>query len=396
MRRLTTFTLNSAALKMRARNSCNHQDELSLHSADAYQLVTLDNVGDLSRLVCKPTELYQNDNRSYGETPVNVWVDDVGEHACHSKWKYALNDTTADFRLLIRNTSIDVADVVDRTLGALGSFIIASGHFLSSHNPCVSQGRRQIRRSVLRSGPAYQSPSIQGEKCNEKQQFSGWRMGALLNICLLTLCLVVEITMISVAFSMDKKSSQAFDGVLYRGNCTVTKRWTSVLSLLLNLIATLLIGSSNYMMQCFTAPTTTVLRQEHKRGRSVHLGVMSTRKPLAWWIMGLTSIPVHLFFNSAFFSSLQTNDYAMTIVSADYASLGTSQNCTTITNTTNTADSWTSLACGMVMESSGWDRLNVQDCVKRYSDPFISQYSNVVLVSSLNSSQRTGRFAYRR
>lgn len=219
-------------------------------------------------------------------------------------------------------------------------------------------------------------------------------MGALLNISLLGLCLIIEITMISVAFSMDKKVSGSYDGVLYKGDCNVSKRWTSILSLALNLIATLLIGSSNYMMQCFTAPTATLLRQEHARGRSIHLGVMSSRKPLTWWMMGLTSVPVHLLFNSAFFSSLQTNDYAMAIVSADYAFLGTKQNCSSIANTTDIADSWTSLACGMVMESSGWDRLSIQDCVKRYSSPFISQYSNVVLVSSLNSSQRTGRFAF--
>lgn len=281
-------------------------------------------------------------------------------------------------------------------LGGIGFFIVTLGYILSSHNLFKSRGRKQIKHSILRSGPAYQIPGSQGKSRNGERRFSGWRMGALLNIGLLALCLIAEITMISVAFSMDSKVSAAYDGVLYKGNCAVAKRWTSILSLALNLTATLLIGSSNYMMQCFTAPTAADLRQEHTRGKSVHLGVMSTRKPLIWWIMGLTSVPVHLLFNSSFFSSLQTNDYAIAIVSADYATLGTSENCTKIANTTSSATSWASLACGMVVESSSWDRLDVQDCVKRYSSPFISEYSNVILVSNVNSSERTGRYAYTR
>lgn len=71
-----------------------------------------------------------------------------------------------------------------------------------------------------------------------------------------------------------------------------------------------MIASTNYMMQCLSAPSEEEIRRAHKNGRSPRLGLssplnsfyMAPSKTVLWWIMGITSIPIHLLFNSAFYS----------------------------------------------------------------------------------------------
>lgn len=226
-------------------------------------------------------------------------------------------------------------------------------------------------------------------------------MGAVLNIALLLCCLLAELIMLIVAVCMDSFSSKTLaDGVLYRGSCARVKQWTSGLSILLNIIATLMIASSNYIMQCLSAPSETELRHAHKNGRSLQLGIsspfnivyMSLPKTLLWWVMGLTSIPVHLLFNSAFFSSLQTNNYALAVMTADARNPDLWSNCTTQVlsgnNDSSLPKSWTNLVCQMARNQTEYEFLENDKCIERYSQSLISQYSNVILLSTFNASDR--------
>lgn len=67
----------------------------------------------------------------------------------------------------------------------------------------------------------------------------------------------------------------AFNGLLCHGRCEVTKRWSTMISVILNVIATLTIGSSYYIMQCLSAPTGSEMRKAHKNGRSLQIGVIT-------------------------------------------------------------------------------------------------------------------------
>jgi len=128
--------------------------------------------------------------------------------------------------------------------------LIVVALFIADHNPFSSLGRTRISNTIRRSGPAYQLPELLAKDRDASSTFAGWRMGAFLNITLMALCLLVEIMMLTAAVLSDTVSSDSkYDGVVYRGSCKVSKRWSTIISLLLNVIATLTIGSSNYMMQ---------------------------------------------------------------------------------------------------------------------------------------------------
>ncbi|KAJ9608497.1 hypothetical protein H2200_007485 [Cladophialophora chaetospira] len=197
---------------------------------------------------------------------------------------------------------------------------------------------------------------------------------------------------------------ELYNGVLYKGSCSMTKRWTTLSSLILNFIATLTIGSSNYVMQCLSSPSEDELRHAHKNGRSLQIAVSSPtniafvagKKTILWWLLGITSIPVHLLFNSAFFSSIQTNNYAIAVVTSNYNESSHWSYCTENNSNYNVAN-WNSLACSVVADAENggnYERLENRDCITRYTRRIQSQYSNVILVSNASSVKPGDRAEY--
>ncbi len=240
-------------------------------------------------------------------------------------------------------------------------------------------------------------------------------MGALLNCGLLTFCLVAEAALLTAAFAFNKKYRDDYRNVLFEGSCSVATRWTPWTALVLNFIATLTMSSSNYVMQCLSSPSESELRQAHKNGRSLQLGAsspsnftyLSCRKTTLWWLLGLSSIPVHLLLNSAFYSALQTNNYGIAVVTSDYDDESLWTGCNP--DNSNYGDGlslklnydyywsnpWTLLVCSMVMEAHSYDKLENSKCIEQYSTRLLSQYSNVILVSSVSSTDRGGLAEYR-
>lgn len=90
--------------------------------------------------------------------------------------------------------------------------------------------------------------------------------------------------------------------VLYDGQCDTTKKINIGIHLLINMLSTILLGASNYCMQCMSAPTRAEVDQAHARFRWVDIGVPSIRnlrkirglRVALWLLLGLTSLPLHL------------------------------------------------------------------------------------------------------
>lgn len=260
------------------------------------------------------------------------------------------------------------------------------------HNPFSTSGRGHIRNFVLRSGPAYQLPESNTAARNTKWP-TGWRMGALLNMALLAACLLAETIMLIVAVALDKGGpSSTRDGIIYSGDCQITQRWRLAASVFVNIVATITIGSSNYMMQCFSAPTGSELRRAHDNGDFLRVGVssplniefVSRTKTAMWWLMGIMSVPIHLLFNSAFYPTLQANNYAIALFTSDYNNTELWDSC----SDANEESSWSDLTCQFYHNHTQYKQINSSTCIQRYSDPVLVQYSNVILVTSLSSTQR--------
>ncbi|KEF52144.1 uncharacterized protein A1O9_11770 [Exophiala aquamarina CBS 119918] len=158
------------------------------------------------------------------------------------------------------------------------------------------------------------------------------------------------------------------------------------LHLALNVISTLLLGDSNYCMQCLSAATRSDINRAHTRGKWLDVGVPSTRNPsaipkykaLLWLTFGLTCIPLHLMYNSAFYKSLSTNNYDIFVVEPGFLEGGS-------VDTTGIVVAKGSIDPAIIQTDLGiagrYIRLNNSDCINTYATD-INSRRNPVLVSS--------------
>ena len=97
-------------------------------------------------------------------------------------------------------------------------------------------------------------------------------------------------------------SSNGGKRILYSGHCDTTKNLNIGVHLLINLLSTVLLGASNYCMQCMSAPTRAEVDRSHTRFKWVDIGIPSIRnlsrirglRVVLWLLLGLSSLPLHL------------------------------------------------------------------------------------------------------
>ena len=113
---------------------------------------------------------------------------------------------------------------------------------------------------------------------------------------------------------------------LQDGDCNKTKRLDLWLHLLINALSTLLLGASNYSMQCLSAPTRQALDAAHRRNIWMDIGVPSVRnilrtswpRKLLWCLLVMSSIPLHLIYNSVIFASTPISEWNAFGVTSDF------------------------------------------------------------------------------
>jgi len=138
---------------------------------------------------------------------------------------------------------------------------------------------------------------------------SGWRRAAVLNtigIGIFALFLIVLLIYSSV-----KAGGVNRVFIFFVGTCKSSKQTSIGLHLLLNILSTAVIASSNFFMQVLNSPTRKEADAAHQKGKHVEVGVPSIRnillvapsRNLLWAAFCLSSVPIHLFFNSAIFET---------------------------------------------------------------------------------------------
>lgn len=127
---------------------------------------------------------------------------------------------------------------------------------------------------------------------------TGWRFGATNCAVAASAVFLINliITIVCSTFGGDRK------GTLYSGNCEKVRRINYGLHVLINVLSTVLLSSSNYCMQCLSAPTRKDVDVAHARGKWLDIGVLSIRnlrcisrkRVILWALLGLSSLPLHL------------------------------------------------------------------------------------------------------
>ncbi|KAI0880270.1 uncharacterized protein GGS22DRAFT_87675 [Annulohypoxylon maeteangense] len=259
---------------------------------------------------------------------------------------------------------------------------------------------------------------------------TGWRQAAKVNSIVLA---TMSITLIG--FLIAAATKNGFDKAVffYDGSCDggSVAIVNMALHLLINVVSTLVVPSSNFFMQVLNSPSRQELNAAHFKGSWMGIGIPSVRnafrvsrfKTLCWVCLLLSSIPLHLLFNSTVFQTdRRDSDYHMTIATEKFINGGSyyapgaglvqggfiywltysmptslaepqwfpylGQLAATTygapVNLTDYADTKSEVMkniSAIASAASGWDRLDVSQCKQEYiSCTGLKKHRNVVLV----------------
>ena len=195
-------------------------------------------------------------------------------------------------------------------------------------------------------------------------------------------------------------------GVIRDGQCSQVKSIAAWLHLGINVLSTLLLGASNYTMQCLSAPTRQDIKRAHSQGFPLKIGTSSVRnlvrirpsRSLSWLIVALSSVPLHLTYNSAIFTTISIREYDVFLVTPDFlagapfdlksmlagwpridlsASLATYDGVATFNDTASTMNS---IAQKLQTQQSALTRLNDNVCIEAYSG-IVTGHADVLAVT---------------
>ena len=227
------------------------------------------------------------------------------------------------------------------------------------------------------------------------RKLEGYHFGVL--CCAAVSATVLVINLVLTIWAVLSFGVQHGIGTLQDGSCKRTTTLTFWTHLAINILSTLLLGASNYSMQCLSSPTRSEIDKAHSQGIWLDIGVpsvrnlrrLSTNRIILWWLLAISSIPLHLLYNSAVFSSLCTRRYDFFMVSSEFFDGGTFE---MILGTSPVdLDGATSEILETNLKTfqqeyqknqSSLQRLEPLACLEIYSAPIISTYSDLFIVST--------------
>ncbi|KAE8334706.1 hypothetical protein BDV24DRAFT_172155 [Aspergillus arachidicola] len=242
------------------------------------------------------------------------------------------------------------------------------------------------------------SLSKTNEKVKKLRTGYEWKNGASICLCAAASILFLNILLTIIAASRAQQSSRSFEAeTIFEGNCKKAKRWSTGFHILINVLGTILLGTSNYCMQCLSAPSRKDVDRVHAHGKWLDIGtpsvanlrVMSWVQITIWCLLVLTSLPFHILYNAAVFSALSSNAYGVVAVSPDGP--------TGSTNSTTSACYEDLVGKDVVQVQAMYqgkelESLSKEDCIKAYGAAFLSNRRTLLLVTNNSSINSPGLF----
>ena len=184
------------------------------------------------------------------------------------------------------------------------------------------------------------------------------------------------------------------------GSCQRTKELSLWLHLAINVLSTLLLGASNYCMQCLVSPTREEVESAHSEHVWLDIGVpsvrnltrISRRRVMLWAVLAISGVPLHLLYNSTIFSTLASQEYAVFAASPDLIDNPAHNWSTTLQSPGEQVPNYT---LQNFRNASSWERLENDACIKAYSQTFVSGHGDLPTISSdINASMLIQNVAY--
>ncbi|KAH7346022.1 hypothetical protein BKA66DRAFT_433502 [Pyrenochaeta sp. MPI-SDFR-AT-0127] len=245
-----------------------------------------------------------------------------------------------------------------------------------------------------------------------KTFIEGWRAGLLRAFVFSLAAFIANIAVYAWLFAT--YNGPGGTATVMTGKCEMVRQTNTGIHAALNVVSTLVLSASTYAMQGLTAPTRKEVNVAHGKGKWVEIGTASIRNLFhvrrrniwIWILLAVTGLPFHLFFNAVFFTTSQTNQYAVAVVDQSFfdnidfqpsennSSPELFEQWTRMEGNCDGADCAFDIATNIsvviqllqdVRNSSrddGFTRMEPSECMQKYASGFMRDYSDVAVVSS--------------
>ncbi|KAH8897485.1 hypothetical protein GQ53DRAFT_803420 [Thozetella sp. PMI_491] len=234
-------------------------------------------------------------------------------------------------------------------------------------------------------------------------RLSTWRATAVINTAITSCLLVLMLVLLGFCIGKSGAVNSAF--IFYQGPCDAASRLNTVLHLVINILSTGVLTSSNYFMKVLLSPTRREIDRAHRCGHWLDIGTISTRnfravstsKKLLWAFFVISSLPIHLFLNSVIFmTSYLGSDFNYTIASeafvnnGSYYLPGASLPGPPITKAIDATSNLTDIIQRASSSAKEWQQLSPEDCrLAHFSCSGRKWFQDVVVVVDTGNQNST-------
>ncbi|KAJ6188672.1 hypothetical protein N7519_003580 [Penicillium mononematosum] len=212
-----------------------------------------------------------------------------------------------------------------------------------------------------------------------------WTKGVLYCVWFVSGVLVANIilTIIGVVLAYSKYGSGEFGyAPVYQGKCSVAKNSATGIHLVINILSTIMLGASNYCMQCLAAPSRSEVDEAHRKRTWLAIGIpdiahLVLRAPARRRWLGIvllvTSFPIHLIYNSAAYYSMQPQEYGVSVFH-DIRALENLESTHLKLGYGACFDKYTGMNASelqQVIRDERYERLNKKDCIDRFAQDYL-------------------------
>ncbi|KAF4543969.1 uncharacterized protein LTHEOB_6635 [Lasiodiplodia theobromae] len=248
--------------------------------------------------------------------------------------------------------------------------------------------------------------TVHRQRTFRQQHVSGWRAGAIIAVISVMVVLILNVCVtLWVTFSPFEKQDGI--GTLVEGKCDHVKEASRWIHLVINILSTVLLSCSNYCMQVLASPTREELVKAHNRRFWLHIGVPNLRNLFhigkdrrnLFLLLAVSSVPLHLLFNSVVFANIQANEYQVIPATPDFLDGGNYSTAGLVPDYVWTKNSTghivpadvknytlalvanaTTLRDSIQQGKMRYENMTADACSTNYTQQFIAHYGNVLVV----------------
>lgn len=302
-----------------------------------------------------------------------------------------------------------IADDMDKSPAKSRTTRLAeqTSRMLQAVPPNLNQSEAELSTSeLLQQDPssyrkAVEALDLEVDDDKIKRSFSGWKVGATAGACTSLAALAVNIAVLvwmrrHPAASDDHERQGQVE--IYSGSCKTVKEMNLWVHFGINALSSILLSASNFSMQVLSAPMRHEVDRAHAKGRYLDIGVQSLRnlssispwRTLLWWVLCLSSVPLHLLYNSAFYSSLSARSYIAFAMTPDWQSYTASEGLLQYSYYEyNDLKAGARYLENLTRHPDVLEYLKPADCLNLYAQTIVTSRSNLILIT--NDEQEASR-----